>query len=470
MDVAGAGFVPSPRKKYWCAALPHGPVTVAVLGIKRGGDAVSVCRLSIQSDCEGEPTTVDLALPTGTPVAVLLPAVVALAEQPLHESPQCWRLDRLSGSSLDESMTLAENGVHDGELLVLVPADAASLGLARWDPCRTVADARLQTEPRAADARPNTSEVGCALAAILGSSALCAIASGNPPLHLAIAAIGTCAAAAAAVVMGKSAGLGVAAVSLAAATGFLVVPSGPAAANVFLAAVAAFSTSLLLLRWTHRHTATLTATATLSGLVAAATITPVLVAVPVAAVGASLAVAALGLLASSARISITLSGLVADRHTDECDARAVTALTTLTGLVAGCTGGAALGVLLVAVGCHRQDAPGLAGACFAVVVAAVLFLRVPSHADGARRALLIAGGLTSASAAFAIVVTTAPGQAGWASAVVIAAGLGAVHRPHVGARALRAVRAIEYGALAAVVPLACWVGGAYAMVRGAALP
>ncbi len=329
----------------------------------------------------------------------------------------------------------------------------------------------MQTDATAADAGPNTSEVGCALAAILGSSALCVTAAGNPALHLAIAAIGTCAAAAAAVVMGRSAGLRVATVSLAAATGFLVVPSGPAAANVFLAAVAAFSTSLLLLRWTRHRTATLTATATLSGLVA----------VGDAHTGGRRRTRRDGRRHAGRRrtgaagesrpaLDSAVSGLVADRHADDCDARAIHALTTLTGLVAGCTGGAALGVLLVAVGCIRHDAPGLAGACFAVVIAAVLFLRVRSHADAARHALLITGGLTSASAAFVIVVTAAPAQAGWASGVVIAGGLAALHRPRVGARALRAVQAIEYGALAAVVPLALWVGGVYAMVRGVHLP
>ena len=429
-----------------------------------------VCRLSIQSECDGEPTTVDLALPTGTPVAVLLPTVVALAEQPLRESPQRWRLDRLCGASLDESMTLAENGVQDGDLLVLSSADAAPLGLVRWDPCRTVADAGSGANPTTSEAEPTATAVACTVAAILGSSALCLIGARSPTLHLVVAAIGGCAAAASAVVIGRGAGSVLAAVSLAAATGFLAVPSGPAPANVFLAAVAAFTTSLMLLRWTRHCTASLAATATFSVLVAAATITPMVAVVPVAAVGATLSVAALGLLACSARISILLSGLVVDRHTDECDAVAVQTRTTLTGMVAGCAGAAVLGVLLVAVGCHRHDAPGPAGACFTIVVAVVLSVRVRTHVDATCRSALLVGGLASASAAFVIIVTISPAHAGVTSAVVIAAGLGAVHRTRLGAGAIRVVQTIEYGALAALVPMACWVCGVYAMVRGVHLP
>jgi type VII secretion integral membrane protein EccD len=431
---------------------------------------VPVCRLSIQTECDGEPTTVDLALPSGTPLAVLLPTVVALAEQPLRESPQRWRLDRPSGSPLDESMTLAENGVQDGELLVLTSADAAPLGLVRWDRCRTVIDAGSRANTATSEAEPNASEVGCTVAVILGASVLCLTAAGSPNLHLVVATIGTCAAAASAVVIGRGAGSLLAAVSLAAATGFLAVPSGPAPANVLLAAAAAFTASLLLLRWTRHCTATLAATATFSALVAAAMITPMVVAVPVTAVGAMLSVAALVLLACSARISILLSRLVADRHTDECDVLAIKALARLAGLVTGCVGAAVLGVLVVAVGCHRHDAPGPAGACFTMVVAVALILRVRTHVDARCQAPLFAGGLASASAAFVVVVTASPAHAGVASAVVIAAGLGAVHRPRLGAGAMRVVQTIEYGALAAVVPLAFWVGGVYAMVRGVHLP
>jgi type VII secretion integral membrane protein EccD len=436
---------------------------VAVLGIY-GGDAMSVCRLSIHCDRDGQPAMVDMALPADTPVGALLPTIVALTEQPPSESPRGWRLDRMSGSSLDESITLSDNGVHDGELLVLAAFDAAPLGLVRWDICRTVADAGSPGV-----ATKFTSEVACVWAAVVGSLALCSGVTGHPSIHLLIAAIGTCTAAALAVA-GRSVAAGVASVSLAAATGFLAVPSGPAAPNVFLAAAAAASMSLLMMRWTDHSSSTLVATACFSALVAVAVIAAVVGVVPVATVGAVLAVTALGLLAMSGRISILLSGLATDRQADEAGERAIRGHAALTGLVAGCSGAAALGTVLVAVGCHRYGAPSLAGVGLGGVVALVLLLRVRTHVDATRRWPLASGGMASASAAFAIIVATAPDLTGWMSAILVAIGLGAARRPPLNAAALRAVEVLEYAALVAVVPLACWVGGVYSMVRGTHLP
>jgi type VII secretion integral membrane protein EccD len=447
---------------------------------------MSVCRLSIQSDWDGQPATVDVALPVGTPVGLLLPTIVALAGQPSHESPQCWRLARMSGPALDESITLAENGVHDGELLVLAASDAVPLGLVRWGPCRTVAEAGAPV-----DVTPFTSEVACIWAAVLASLALCTGLTGHPGIHLLIAAIGTCIAAVVAVT-GRSAASAVASVSLAAATGFLTVPSGPDLANVLLAAAAATSMSLVLLRWSDHSPSILVASACFSALVAVAMITPVVGVIPLAAVGAILAVAALGVLAVSGRISILLSGLAtgrdADGHTDgthdgdthdgdthdgdthDGDERAIRGHATLTGLVAGCSGATALGTVLIAVGCHRYGAPSPAGAGFAAVIGVVLLLRVRTHVDDARRRALASGGLISVSAAFAVIATASPAQVGWVSAAIIGLGLGAARRPRLNAAALRAIEVLEYAALVAVVPLACWVSGVYAMVRGTSLP
>jgi type VII secretion integral membrane protein EccD len=432
---------------------------------------MSVCRLSIQSDRDGQPATVDVALPVGTPVGALLPAIVALAGQPSPESPQYWRLDRMSGSPLDESITLAENGVHDGELLFLAAADAEPLGLVRWGPCRTVAEAGSPGQ-----ATPFLSDVTCIGAAVLASLALCTGLTGHQGIHLLVAAIGTCVAAAVAVT-GRTAASAVASVSFAAATGFLVVPSGPGPANVFLAAAAAASMSLVLLRWTDHWPSPLVATACFSALAAVAVITPVVAVVPVATVGTVLAVAALGVLAMSGRMSIHLAGLATDQpfdtdgsfDTDGGDERAIRGHATLTGLVAGCSAAAALGTALVAVGCHRYGAPSLAGAGFAAAIALALLLRVRTHVEESRRRALAIGGLASVSACFAIIAAASPAQVGWVSAALIALGLGAARPPRLNAAAQRAVEVLEYAALVAVVPLACWVGGVYAMVRGTPL-
>lgn len=424
---------------------------------------MSVCRLSVQTDQDGRPVTIDMALPSGIPVGALLPTIVALTEQNLNESPQRWRLDRLSGETLDESITLAENGVHDGELLVLVASDAPSLGVARWGPFRTTAEA---CSPN--DESSLAPGIACVWAAVLAALALCASVSAHPNIRLIVAAIGASLAATMAVT-GRNAAAAGAAVSLAAATGFLAVPSGPGPANVFLAAAAAASISLVLLRLTDQSTSTLVAAACFSTLAAVALTVTVVAVVPISTVGAILAVAALGVLGLSGRMAILLSGLTVDQHA-EIDERTIRAHATLTGLIGGSSGAAALGTVVVAVGCHRYGGPSLPSTGFAAVIGVVLLLRMRTHVDTVRRRALGAAGLASVSVSFAIFVTAHPTQVGWASAALIAAGLGSTFPPRLNATAVRAVEILEYAALIAVIPLACWVGGVYAMVRGVSLP
>ncbi len=404
---------------------------------------------------------IDVALPSGTPLTALLPDIVELAEPASDEWPRGWRLDRRSGVSLDESITLAENGVHDGDVLVLAASDAPVLGVGRWDPCRTVADAGAPT----VGGRPFPFELVSAWAAVVGSAALCIGGAGHSGIHLLVAALAACVAAALAVTV-PSPAAGVAATSLASATGFLAVPSGPGAANVFLAAVAATSVSALLLRWTDDSMPTPIATACFSTLVAVAAVPPVLTAMPVAAVGAVLTVTALGLLTMSGRAAVVLSGLAADRDLDEYDQRSIRAHAALTGLIQGCSGGAALGAVLVAVGCLRHEVPAAAGFGFAVVLAVALLLRIRTHVDATRRWALVFAGMVSALAAFGIVVARMPDQVSLASATVVAIGFGLIRPPRLSAGAVRALEVLEYAALVAVVPLACFVGGVYAMVRG----
>jgi hypothetical protein len=323
-------------------------------------------------------------------------------------------------------------------------------------------------EAPSAGGRPFPVELVPAWTAVVGSVSLCTGVTGHPGIHLLIAAIATCIAAGLAVTA-RSAAAAIATASLAAATGFLAVPSGPDAANVFLAAAAAASVSVLMLRWTDDSSPTLIATACFSTLVAVAVIVPVLAAVSVAVVGAVLTVVALRLLTMSGRAAIALSGLAVDRDTDEYDQRSIRAHAALAGLIQGCSGAAAVGTVLVAVGTHRHDVPAAAGFGFATVLAVALLLRIRTHVDVTRRWALAFGGMVSALSAFSIVVVKMPDEVSWVSATVVAIGFGLVRPPRLTAGAVRALEVLEYAALVAVIPLACFVGGVYAVVRGAPL-
>ena len=109
----------------------------------------------------------------------------------------------------------------------------------------------------------------------------------------------------------------------------------------------------------------------------------------------------------------------------------------------------------------------------AAVVGLVLVLRTRTHIDPRRRVALVVGGAAAIAARVALVVVSTPGQANWVCLVstalgvsVLSGGFGATANPV----ARRAVEVLEYLALAAVVPLACWAGGLYGLIRGLSLP
>src|SRR5437899_5544882 len=80
----------------------------------------SVCRLAVQHG----PHTVELALPKDAPVGLLLPSVVDLVEPDgvAAEEGLRWHLSRIGQGHLDETISLRDNGVRDGELLLLATA------------------------------------------------------------------------------------------------------------------------------------------------------------------------------------------------------------------------------------------------------------------------------------------------------------------------------------------------------------
>lgn len=238
-------------------------------------------------------------------------------------------------------------------------------------------------------------------------------------------------------------------VALTCAAGFLVVPSGPSAPNVFLAAAAALSAALLMLRLSGRTSPALVAIAAVSLLTAVVTVA----AMPLTVVGAALSTSALALLGLAPRVSTVTAGLGPDRWHGDLAASAGHAI--LSGLVAGAATGAAAGAVVVAVAGHSGAAP------FSGLVALVLVLRCRTHADADRRTSLAAGGLVALVAGVCALLNARPGSVGPVAAALVVVGLLAMRRPGGGATVARILGHLEYAALVAVVPVACWVGGAY---------
>jgi type VII secretion integral membrane protein EccD len=263
--------------------------------------------------------------------------------------------------------------------------------------------------------------------------------------------------------------LSVIAVVYAAVAGFLTVPAGPSAANSLLAAAASCSMAALLLRLTGCGTVCLTAIASSTALAAVAAAVGVLWTLPAEAVGAALAILSLGALGLAARLSIMIAAL---SSADVDEAQAVLGHQTLTGLVTGSSSSAALASALVALGDLEDGGSWASGAAFIAVVGLVLLLRARTHSHVSRRIALVAGGGLSLAAGFAVSVVSAPAQAHWMTVLATIAGagsLGSLWGLTFSPVARRAVEVLEYLALAAVMPLACWVVGLYGLVRGLSL-
>lgn len=428
----------------------------------------------------GHGATVDLSLPAAMTVGELLPWIVdALGAG--DGTPRCWRLTYLDGRSLEASETLAQNDVHDGDLLVL----AATCETATPDRSPTAA----LTGGSADDVLPAGLRVAaCLWACALGAVALTWAGLTGQGLDRIAAAAGVAAAVTAVAVAAPRLGLSsatvatlnVAALVQVAVLGFLVVPAGPAPANFFLAATAVGSLGAVLMRVSGCGTGILLAVVTVAGVVAAATGFAVLWPVATPVLGSLVSVLGVGLLPLAPRLSIALAGLTppvpeypgAEEDSDDSafdpDARARIGHRHLVSLVAGCSAAAALGtVILVFAGPKRITAVEVA---FVAAVGAALLLRSRTYASGSCRAAASTSGFLSLTAAFSLVVAWLPTHGNWTALLAVGTGIAlvwpiAIQSP----MAARVADAVEYGALAAVVPLACWLAGGFDVVRDLAL-
>jgi type VII secretion integral membrane protein EccD len=443
----------------------------------------SLCRLTIQC-AEIGGVGIDLALPGDACVGDLMPSIIEVVH---GDRGGCvvdsgHRLSRIGGFLLDESRSLRDNDIHDGDLLMLTATEP--------DPPQWVTLDSAEFVAQAAEAGPTSRKlpVVCALfmAGIGATAIVWSAASAGSAAHT-VTACGLSAAAAISAVVARRTqpaalmcpALGITAVLFAALAGFLAVPGEPGAPHALLTSAATLATAILVLRVTRCGTELFTAVISTAGLFAGIAAIGVAWRLSLPAAGASLAVLSLAILGAAPRLSMAVAGIrplppdVDDIET--CPpplTRTQLAHQTLTGLVAGISLATALGAVLVAAGHFRHADSLLSAASFAAVVGSALLLRTRTHAQPVRGAVLAVSGLVSIATGFAVVVRSLPAHGWWVGVVATAAGAVALSQLiglTVSPSMRRAAEVTEYIALALVVPVACWAGGLYHVVRGLGL-
>ena len=145
-----------------------------------GGDAVSIRRLSIQCDGDGQPVAVDVALPAGMPVAALLPAIVELAGQPSSRHRRGAGDWTASADRHWTSRSRWSTTTFTMETFWYSPRRTHR----RSGCCSGIHARRSPMQASSPEAGSVRSEVACVWAAVVGSLALCSGAAGtvdDPP-------------------------------------------------------------------------------------------------------------------------------------------------------------------------------------------------------------------------------------------------------------------------------------------------
>ncbi|BBX71815.1 type VII secretion integral membrane protein EccD [Mycolicibacterium psychrotolerans] len=431
----------------------------------------TVCRVSVHAPARQ--TTADVALPTGCPVGVLLPSIVdiVLGATDAPAEPTRWFLTRPGGVPLDLSVTLRDNAVRDGDLILLTVAPPPPPRIALGDPAGVVSAAVRGPAPRGTGP---AAAVGLVVIVVLAAALIWAGRVGGQQPALWVAAALSAASAVTAAIewaprpLGTVLSLG--AVLHAAVTGALSGAGATWPTAGLLAAGAALLMAVTLARLGTGAVTAMSGCAATAGAVAAAAGVQVVAAPGVGATGALLTVLSLALLSAAPTLTVVTAELGPTRHTVGAG-RALTAHRILTGLLAGWAGTAVAGAVLVAA--DAAVARALA-ATFSAVVAALLLLRQRVHADAVRRTTLSGTGFAALLVTVWVTVTAAPHWAPWWCAAVAAGGAAALRGwlrespPNPLSR--WTIHLAEYASLAAVVPLGAWVAGVYDAVRAMNLP
>ncbi|MFB8002227.1 type VII secretion integral membrane protein EccD [Nocardia sp. NPDC056000] len=455
-------------------------------------------------------TQVDMAIPVDVPVALVIPSVVDMVAQ--HSlandfdndgeqfEPHEWVLARIGRPPLSNSLSLAEQGVHDGELLMLESAEHTAPTPLFDDIMYNVAIADADHfrgwTPRTARLTGSilavlTMLTGC-LGLLAAPDAIPGWVSGTVALFIAVLLVISgmvlsrmYSDTASALVLG---GCGLPA---AFSAGMLFVPDHYGWANLLLGAVLTAATAILAWRVSGVGLGVFIGATTLAVYLIPASLIGLLGHVPTKAIGAGAAALGLAGLSLAPRLSMLLAKLplppvpapgtpIDPTEDDPDDHRALPTMAALraksqrareylAGLVTATTLVTAAGALAATdPGADNRYWPGLA---LALVCAAVLMFRSRTYAGAEQAVILIAGGT-------AILLILLGGAAflihqpltifGLALLILVAALVLGIIVPRRQATPpmRRAVELLEYAFVAAVVPLVFWVTGLYSLVRG----
>lgn len=428
----------------------------------------------------------DLSLPSGVPIAVLIPSIVDILDGHGVEGSEGlearrYQLSRPGAAPLITSATLAQNGIRDGAVLVLTQSSAPPAP-PHYDDVAEAVSATLDAAGRSWPPvrRRQAMRVASALAAacLAGTGALAlirnAFSANATGATVGLAASAGLLALLVAAVAHRAYGDAIAGLALnviaavfAGVAGFLAVPGGPGPANVVLAATATAAASVLASRVSGCGAVPLAALACVATIVALAALAGVITAAPLRAIGSVSALASLGLLGVAPRVSITLAGLSPQSVAPDVDARVIRADNWLAGLLAALLSVAAVGAIVTVL----AGAPRLCCIAFGALTGALLMLRARSD-DGRRTLVFLGCGIAIVAVTFGVVALSMLRGGSWLAAMTAALAAAAIYlgfvAPTISLPPLlrRSVEVLECLALVALVPVTSWVCGLYTAVRG----
>ena len=102
----------------------------------------SLCPLTVAVCTADTHCAIDLTLPADMHIGQLLPQIVDIVHRDAEPDTACdWRLSRLGDLPMDESMTLNDNDVRAGDVLMLTTVEPPAAEWVDYDPCHTIAAA-----------------------------------------------------------------------------------------------------------------------------------------------------------------------------------------------------------------------------------------------------------------------------------------------------------------------------------------